>query len=417
MCHVGAIINRPYVRGDFEGRLIIAPTKNIKRTPQGKETKMKKKIKWILALCCVFFLLTATVSAEGGPTEDLLKAGGGEQLQEAVDSETAEYLKELGIEKIKPGNMLQVTMDSIAGLLLNILRQKSRNPIKMAMVTAGVILLCALLKSTEYALGQDGPESILDVVAALFISTTVLMPISGVITLTGKVIEACTAFMAVYVPVFAGILAANGQLKSAASYTTLLMGATQGVSLLNAFVITPFVSAYFAMCMAGAISPAVKIRAVAEWVKGMAVSLLTVVSTIFVILLSVQSMVAGAGDTMTMKTAKFLSGSFIPIVGGAVSEALSTLSGCMSVLKASVGAYGIVTVALIFVPLIAELLLWQLCVSFGTMLADMLGVKVMSDLLSCAAAALKVLLAVSVVCGAVFIISTTIMVKAGMSVG
>ena len=376
-----------------------------------------KIIKFILALFGVFFLLTATVSAENETVEDLLRAGGGKQLQEAVGSETADYLKELGIEQIKPGNMLQVTMDNIAGLLLNILRQKSQNPLKMAMVTAGVILLCALLKSTEYALGQDGPESILDVVAVLFISTTVLLPISGVITLAGEIIEACAAFMAVYVPVFAGILAANGQLKSAASYTTLLMGATQAVSMLNAFVLTPFISAYFAMCMAGAISPAVKIRAIAEWVKRIVVSLLTIISTVFVILLSVQSMVAGAGDSLTMKTAKFLSGSFIPIVGGAVSEALSTLSGCMSVLKASVGAYGIITVALIFVPLLTELLLWQLCVGFGTMFADMLEVKVMSDLLSCASAALKVLLAVSVICAAVFIISTTIMAKAGMSVG
>jgi len=371
---------------------------------------MKKLI--IAVLLVLMFCMM--VQAEEAPIDDLLRASGADSLSSGIDGETADNMGRLGIGKPSQSDILSISMDKFFNVLINIIKQKSQSPLKMVFVIMGVILLCSLLKSAQNTFVLSEHDGVFDVVAILFISTTVLIPLSNTMTLVGTVIKNCTSFMALYIPVFAGVIIANGQVVTASVYTTLLMGATESVSGICGYILIPFMSIYFALSLVGAASPNVKISAVSDFVKRVVIAILTAVSTVFVILLSVQSIVSSAADTLTLKTAKFLSGSFIPFVGGAIAEAISTLSGCMQVLKVTVGVYGIIVIALIFLPLIAELLLWQLAMSLSQAVSELFDISALTSLLKCAQGALKVMLAITLICAALFIISTTIMITVGM---
>lgn len=121
-----------------------------------------------------------------------------------------------------------------------------------------------------------------------------------------------------------------------------------------------------------------------------------------------QSMVAGGGDGMAYKTAKFLIGSFVPVVGGSLSEALTTAQGCLRMLKGWVGAYGVAVGALTFVPVLLEIAAWYGALQAAALAGDLAGAEKISKVLRGTAAALGLLLSITLVLGLLFIITLTI---------
>ena len=55
-------------------------------------------------------------------------------------------------------------------------------------------------------------------------------------------------------------------------------------------------------------------------------------------------------DVTTNRTLRFVVSSFVPVVGSALGEALSTVQGCIKVLKGGVGAFGVLAVVLCSCP-------------------------------------------------------------------
>lgn len=72
----------------------------------------------------------------------------------------------------------------------------------------------------------------------------------------------------------------------------------------------------------------------------------------FVGLLSIKGLLAGAADSAVAKGAKFLIGSFVPVVGGAVSDALGSIVSSLSLVRGATGAFGILAVLLIALPVL-----------------------------------------------------------------
>ena len=66
---------------------------------------------------------------------------------------------------------------------------------------------------------------------------------------------------------------------------------------------------------------------------------LSIVMTIFVSLLTIQNLIGVAADNAGTKAVKFAVSNFIPVVGGALSDAYTTVQSCVKVLKSGVGAF------------------------------------------------------------------------------
>lgn len=138
-------------------------------------------------------------------------------------------------------------------------------------------------------------------------------------------------------------------------------------------------------------------------------------STVFVGLLSIKGLLAGAADSAAAKGAKFLIGSFVPVVGGAVSDALGSIVSSLSLVRGATGAFGILAVLLIALPVFAELLLWLLTLNLCAIGADLFGQGKASALLRSVASALVILGAILLFNAVLLIISTALMlsVKSG----
>ena len=141
--------------------------------------------------------------------------------------------------------------------------------------------------------------------------------------------------------------------------------------------------------------------------------LLGLTTTLFVGLLSLQGLVGAAADSVTGRAIRFSLNSFVPVVGGALSEAFGSVQGCLRLLKSTLGGFGILATALIVLPPLLECAFWSLSLSLCTMMADMFSLSSLSSLFKAAQGVLKTLMGVLAACSLFMIIATTIVTMAG----
>ena len=136
-------------------------------------------------------------------------------------------------------------------------------------------------------------------------------------------------------------------------------------------------------------------------------------TTLFVGLLSLQGIVGGAADSLSGRAIRFSLSSMVPVVGGALSEAFTAVKGCLTLLKTTLGGFGILATALIVLPPLIQCALWSLCLSVCGAAADLFELEPISALLRSAQSVVKTLIGVLAACSLFMIIATAIVTLAG----
>ena len=194
----------------------------------------------------------------------------------------------------------------------------------------------------------------------------------------------------------AGIAAVLGHITSASAVNSAAVAATQLFSQLAVNFLAPLCGSVLGLSTAGAVHPQLKTDKIGELIKKFVVWGLTLIMTVFMSILSAQTLVASASDNTAIKAAKFMVSQGVPIVGGTISDVVNTFGGSLSVLKGSVGTYGIIAAAVILFPSIARIFCYKIALSCAQALAEMLGLKELGTLMKSCCAVTTIILSVSI---------------------
>jgi stage III sporulation protein AE len=214
-----------------------------------------------------------------------------------------------------------------------------------------------------------------------------------------------------FVPIYFGIAAAAGEVSVAASSGALLLAAAEVTVQIIAFASVPVASAQLALAVSGSlseISPAVRLSSALKKAVGY---IMTFAFTVFLALLSIQTAINSAADTVTLKTLKFMVGSFVPVAGSALSETVSVLGGSIKILQSGVGVYGIFAVLFTVGPTAAQLIVWRIGLYISRVAAEMLGVPQAAKTVAAVDDTLSLLLGVILFVGALFIIALAVTLR------
>ena len=135
--------------------------------------------------------------------------------------------------------------------------------------------------------------------------------------------------------------------------------------------------------------------------------------TIFSGILTIHSLVAASTDSAASRAVKFAVSSFVPVVGGALGDALRTVSGCVGVLKSGVTAFLLLAEAVLFLPALLQCVCWQLVLTACGAAGEALGQKELASMLSAAGKAVGLLLAILLCCMLVMTVSSVAIVLLG----
>ena len=297
-------------------------------------------------------------------------------------------------------------------MFADIARGSFKKPIKDMVIIAGVVVLVGLIKGTAAAENFSEP---LNIVIGCAVAIAVFASSAGVISQGMSAVETTSDFMLALIPVLAGIITAAGNPTLALTYGSFAMAAAQAAAQTAGNIIMPLCGAFSAFGVSASLSPELKLTKLADMIKKLTIGVLSFVAAAFSAVLGLKSLLAGSADTLASKGIKLALSSAVPIVGGALSDAYSSIIGSVSLLKSTVGVFGVIAVVMIDLPVVLQLTARIILLKLLGVLSSSMGDDTTGEVLDTLSSALIVINAAVIFTAALFIISTGIVisVKAG----
>ena len=220
-----------------------------------------------------------------------------------------------------------------------------------------------------------------------------------------------------FIPMFSAAMISAGQPATGAAYNLFLLTACQVVSQVVAQTFIPMMAVYLAFCICGSFVPELNVASVASGIRSMVSWAMGLLLTIFVALLSIQSMLSHGADGVGVKAAKFLINSLVPAVGSILSDAYMAAQGALRLVKTTVGAYGIVVALFTFLPTFLYVAVWYLITRVVALAGDVVGAERVSGILKACSNVLGLLIAAIFCFALLIIISTSVVMIAGLGAG
>ena len=298
----------------------------------------KKKLSALLL--CMPLLFTEAYAAEERPEFDIqaqYEASGAAALYDELPDETNEYLKSIGLDGAAYDELAQVSVGDVLRSLLEMTRTEMKTPLS----AAGLIMALLLLASF-----------------------------------------------------FQGVLLANGQAVSAAGYSTFLLGAIELSNVCVGELIVPMMKIFLALSCVSSVSDGIHIESIIGFFEKNAKWLLSFLAVTLSAVLSISGIIAASADNLAARTAKFMISGSVPVVGGAMSDAYLTVKSGMLLLRNSVGAFGIIAVAYIYLPLIIRTVLWNMVMEIGLSICEALQLDSIKKLMKSLSGMISLMLGV-----------------------
>lgn len=377
-------------------------------------------MKRVICFFCFLLLFTLSARAENEYSDgtqryydEQLELSGAKELPESLPEKTRSTLERLGLNEIGWESYANLSASSVFEEMFSQAGEKALPPMKAALSILAVILLCALMEGMKLSFGERPLGGVINAVSALCICGILLPSLLSCIENAVGTVRGASAFLLAYAPVIAGIMIAGGQTVSGNAYHLLMMGAGEAVSLASSGMIVPLLNVFLGLSMVSSLSQRLNFSGLCDLIHRTVKWILGLVMTVFIGVLTMQSLVGTAADQAGSKAAKFLISSFVPVVGNALGEAFGTVQSCLKLLKSGVGAFGVLAAGFIFIPVLLECLLWMFASGLCAAVGDLFGLSQVSSLLRAVGKVPGMLLAILLCVMTVLIISTVLVLMIG----
>lgn len=159
-----------------------------------------------------------------------------------------------------------------------------------------------------------------------------------------EVIHTLCGFITKFEPIFVGLLASAGAVTQATAFQPVLTASVYILSVIVDKCILPMTYFSAVLGIVNNIGDRVEVGTLNKLIQSTSKWLLTGVLTLFSTILALYGFGTSAMNTVTLKSIKFAVGSFVPVVGGILSDTIDTVLSGTNLLKNAVGTAGMITV-------------------------------------------------------------------------
>lgn len=177
------------------------------------------------------------------------------------------------------------------------------------------------------------------------------------VNLAVKSIRDVSDFTISAIPMIITLIASSGSITEAAIMDPIIISSITFISDVYITFLIPLILIYAVTLFIDKLSLDFKIDKLKSFIKQFALTFQGGIIAAFVGLLSVRSMATKTLDQVFQRTAKFAVENFIPVVGKAFSDAISTVVGYSVLLKNAISIVGMIVVIIVIVVPIIKILI------------------------------------------------------------
>ncbi|SHF59868.1 stage III sporulation protein AE [Ornithinibacillus halophilus] len=167
------------------------------------------------------------------------------------------------------------------------------------------------------------------------------------VSYTTEAINMMSSFMIALIPLVLGIMATFGNIITVSFFSPFVIFLINLSGVLVSKFILPLLFLSALLLIVSSLSENYKATQLADLFRSVGMGALGIFLTIFLGVMSVQGAASAVQDGVAMKTTKFITGNFIPVVGRTITDATDTVLSASLLLKNAVGIVGVAIVLFI----------------------------------------------------------------------
>lgn len=336
-------------------------------------------------------------------------------MEDAAGDDVNDILEEQDISIENPDSISKISVGKVIKSVLSSFTDVLKKPAVMLGKIIAITLLCVTAKS----MAPDG-SSVTKAFNIIGILSTVAVMYDTVysgIEIIQSSLQRLSDFMTAYIPIFSSVAAVGGNVTASGSYYAVTFMLCEIIGIAAKSVVMPFLSIVLAISVVSAINSELQFSGAAEFIKKACHWILGGMMTIFVGLLSIQGLTGSAVDSLSSRTLKFAASSFIPVIGGAVSEAYSTIRSSMGVIRTGIGTIGIIVICIMILKPVLTIIAIKFIISLAQIISGIFDQRECTEFLKSTNAVMSIGLSVVICFSVIFIIATAVLMMTAMNIG
>ena len=384
---------------------------------------------WILLFIIVCCLLSTVIDAEEKKVQkkdliieqlDKLDLGRLQQEVNKINQKSQDMLPDINVKKILFGlarGDLKVGWEQVIRALFIYLREQLTLQLDLLGQIIILAIISAVLKIFQDSFESQTISNAANLLIFLVLAVLLLNSYKTAISVGVDTINNMVSFMNSLVPVLLTLLVSLGAITSATIFhpvTYLIISAlTTGIKN----IILPMIFISFVLTVVNNISDEFNISRLAGLFKEYSLALFSFALSILFGEMLLQGGFAAVSDSLTLRTAEFLSGKFIPVIGGVFSSALGLIVNCSLLLKNALSLVGVLAIIIIIVypllKILAMIMIYKIAAALLQPICDNKLVNMFNSLGNNLMIVFGIVLAVALM---FFIVITIIVGTANMTV-
>lgn len=233
-------------------------------------------------------------------------------------------------------------------------------------------VLCAMLQNLQNSFNQSGISLLAYSLCYIFMAVIALNAFYNALTLAQSTVGYMVGFMEALLPLLISLLAGVGALTSAALFTPLMLFVVTTVSVVVKDVVLPLLMITASLECVSYLTDKYRLNNLTGLIKQSGMIILGFTMVVFIGIITIQGVAGSVADGLTLRTAKFATATFIPVVGKMFADTVELVMGASLILKNAIGIFGVLAVILICTfPLIKLLSLVMIIKVAGALVQPM----------------------------------------------
>jgi stage III sporulation protein AE len=314
---------------------------------------LKEKVVMVVGL--FFFFLSPFVVQASSPNDQLVQ----KQMEQLDISEIRQYWEDI---VTKYGGFLP---ESQKGSIAEFLSGEKQLSLKEWLIAFGKFLFYELqangkllgtlilltvfsmvLQSLQNAFEQQTVSKVAYAVVYMVLLIIALNSFRVAMDYALDAVQTMSHFMIAMIPLLLALLASSGGVISAAFFHPIILFLMNTTGTIVEYVTLPLLFLAALLSIVSTLTDHYKVTQLAELLTKVGIGILGVILTIFLGVMSVKGATSAIADGIALRTAKFVTGNFIPVVGKMFTDAADTVVTASMLLKNTVGIVG---VAILFI--------------------------------------------------------------------
>lgn len=332
-----------------------------------------------------------------------------------LNSELDEPIPNFDWQTIKKIAASGLTFD-IHSLLYTILQASGQEIVNNLHLLGQLICLtavCSILRNLELSSSQSGIARLAHSFCFAIILVIAAHIFYNAAVLAKHTIDGMVSMMNAILPVFITLLTVSGNIASSALLSPLMIMAVNSISFITGKLVVPLLMMSLVIECANYFTRPYKLNGLAGLLKQSGIIIVGFMMMLFIGIMAIQGTAGGISDGLTLRTAKFATASFVPVVGKLLSDTVEVLFSASLLLRSSIGIFGMLAVAMVcFLPCL-KLFVVGLMVKLSGACIEPLGDSQMAACLNSIGNNIYLLAAVMLICAIMFFLMLVMFIFAG----